>query len=502
MTEALLTSVVGSHARPRWFVVGDRRRRARRVRARSTSPSCTTTPSMSRSATRRTPASTSSSDGEMRRAGFFTAEFYRHLTGVVPLPADRRLGAGGHDQQHRFEVIEPIAAPDGLGRRRRVPRTPRPARRGRSRSPSPGRTRCPAGCAPGPARSTAEREAAAEAFVPDPAGRARGPRRRRRHVHPDRRPVAGHPPRRPVRLRRPVQRGRRAGRRVGSGSARTCVSGTTWAGRWRGGPIGRSWTRCSRFRVDELVLEFANREMAEVDDRWARSPPPVATSRPALIDVKNYHLESADEVAERIDAVLAAGVPAERLTVVPDCGFSQTARWATDRQAPGAGRRSRPRARRRWPKEERTHGRPPDLDARHRAHRRLLHDDPARPARPRPGPGRVLAQRGARRGVPRALGHPGVARPTSRPRSSTPTPTSSSSALPNFLHEEAVGLAAKAGKAVLCTKPLGRTAEEATRMLDDGRGRRRLRRLPRGPVLHAQDAQGRRRGRGRARSAT
>jgi predicted dehydrogenase len=38
-------------------------------------------------------------------------------------------------------------------------------------------------------------------------------------------------------------------------------------------------------------------------------------------------------------------------------------------------------------------------------------------------------------------------------------------ALPNHLHEEAVALTAKAGKAVLCTKPLGRTAEEAWRML-------------------------------------
>ncbi len=38
-------------------------------------------------------------------------------------------------------------------------------------------------------------------------------------------------------------------------------------------------------------------------------------------------------------------------------------------------------------------------------------------------------------------------------------------ALPNHLHEEAVALAARAGKAVLCTKPLGRTAEEARRML-------------------------------------
>ena len=39
-------------------------------------------------------------------------------------------------------------------------------------------------------------------------------------------------------------------------------------------------------------------------------------------------------------------------------------------------------------------------------------------------------------------------------------------ALPNFLHEEAVGLVVRAGKAVLCTKPLGRTAEEARRMLE------------------------------------
>jgi predicted dehydrogenase len=38
--------------------------------------------------------------------------------------------------------------------------------------------------------------------------------------------------------------------------------------------------------------------------------------------------------------------------------------------------------------------------------------------------------------------------------------------LPNNLHEEAVRLACEAGKAVLCTKPLGRNAAEAKRMLD------------------------------------
>ncbi len=38
--------------------------------------------------------------------------------------------------------------------------------------------------------------------------------------------------------------------------------------------------------------------------------------------------------------------------------------------------------------------------------------------------------------------------------------------LPNFLHEEAIALTAAAGKPVLCTKPLGRNADEARRILE------------------------------------
>ena len=38
--------------------------------------------------------------------------------------------------------------------------------------------------------------------------------------------------------------------------------------------------------------------------------------------------------------------------------------------------------------------------------------------------------------------------------------------LPNFLHKEAVLACAEAGKAVICTKPLGRNAEEALEMLE------------------------------------
>ena len=39
-------------------------------------------------------------------------------------------------------------------------------------------------------------------------------------------------------------------------------------------------------------------------------------------------------------------------------------------------------------------------------------------------------------------------------------------ALPNFLHEETIALAADAGKAVLCTKPLATSGEEAKRIVD------------------------------------
>lgn len=55
------------------------------------------------------------SDGEMRRLGFFTADFYNRMIGLRTLPPERRLGPAGHDQRERYEAAEPIRAPDGLG---------------------------------------------------------------------------------------------------------------------------------------------------------------------------------------------------------------------------------------------------------------------------------------------------------------------------------------------------------------------------------------------------
>lgn len=46
-----------------------------------------------------------------------------------------------------------------------------------------------------------------------------------------------------------------------------------------------------------------------------------------IIDVKSYYIEAPEEVADRVRACLKYAPP-ERLAFAPDCGLSQTARWA------------------------------------------------------------------------------------------------------------------------------------------------------------------------------
>ena len=50
-----------------------------------------------------------------------------------------------------------------------------------------------------------------------------------------------------------------------------------------------------------------------------------------VIDVKSYHIETPEQVAEAVRACLRHA-PAERLVFAPDCGLSQTARWAARRK--------------------------------------------------------------------------------------------------------------------------------------------------------------------------
>ena len=77
-------------------------------------------------------------------------------------------------------------------------------------------------------------------------------------------------------------------------------------------------------RADQFVLEFANRELAEIE-RW----PEWHDGRElgaGLIDVKSFHIESPQEVADRIRKALRYVRP-EKLYVTTDCGFGWSPRY-------------------------------------------------------------------------------------------------------------------------------------------------------------------------------
>ena len=75
--------------------------------------------------------------------------------------------------------------------------------------------------------------------------------------------------------------------------------------------------------INQLALEFASREMCEVE--LLADLPKSMDVAVGLIDVKNTWIEPAALVAERLRTVLKY-VDASRVSVTPDCGFSQTAR--------------------------------------------------------------------------------------------------------------------------------------------------------------------------------
>lgn len=259
-------------------------------------------------------------DGEMRRAGFFTAEFYAHLDGLRSVIPERRLGPAGHDQQHRFEVLEPITAPRGLGVVEEFEyarcRTTKPLKvtlpgpftlAGRLITGRVYPSRLDAACAFVPILNAELHRlvaAGAECIQIDDPSQAIRPESSDDFVELFNAAIEGIP----VRLAAHLCFGNYAGRPLGKRVF---------------GPV---LDPMLRLHVDQLVLEFANRELAELPLlREVAAEKDVAVG---VVDVKSYYLETPEDVAERVRRVLDF-VPPERLTVVPDCGFSQTARWAT-----------------------------------------------------------------------------------------------------------------------------------------------------------------------------
>jgi 5-methyltetrahydropteroyltriglutamate--homocysteine methyltransferase len=78
-------------------------------------------------------------------------------------------------------------------------------------------------------------------------------------------------------------------------------------------------------KVDEVHVEMASREMAELE--VVQTIAKRMDAAVGIVDVKSYYVETPEDVAARVRACLTHA-PAERLSFAPDCGLSQTARWA------------------------------------------------------------------------------------------------------------------------------------------------------------------------------
>ncbi|MBK7582166.1 MAG: hypothetical protein IPI67_18410 [Myxococcales bacterium] len=75
--------------------------------------------------------------------------------------------------------------------------------------------------------------------------------------------------------------------------------------------------------VDEFVLDFACREMVDID--VLKQLPKDKSVAAGVIDVRSLEIEAPEQVAERIRKVLAV-VPPERVTLTTDCGLKQLPR--------------------------------------------------------------------------------------------------------------------------------------------------------------------------------
>ena len=83
------------------------------------------------------------------------------------------------------------------------------------------------------------------------------------------------------------------------------------------------------FKVDEIHVEMASREFAEIDrigEIAERMDVAVG-----IVDVKSYYVETPEDIVERVRLCMEHA-PADKLSFAPDCGLSQTARWAAKKK--------------------------------------------------------------------------------------------------------------------------------------------------------------------------
>lgn len=261
-------------------------------------------------------------DGEMQRVDF-NLGFYDFMEGLSSLPTVRRWGPPAHDQRSRYVCTAPLKASRGLGTVEEYRRL-REMTDAAVKVPVPGPFTL-AGCIQG-GDVYRDRNEITEALIPivnqemkDLAAAGVD------FIQLDEPSFACHP-------KQPEYFLDIIARTTAGVDAK--LSMHMCFGNYRGRAVGwRSYAplfpHLAKTAVHQLALEFASREMAEIElIKQIPAPKEVALG---LVDVKNTWVEPPELVAERLRTALKYIEP-ERVHVTPDCGFSQTARFIATRK--------------------------------------------------------------------------------------------------------------------------------------------------------------------------
>ena len=264
-------------------------------------------------------------DGEQTRLDF-NLSFYGYLDGIsLEHAPDRRFGPPAHDQRARHEISGEIRAPRGLGvveEFRRLKRLAPPGAALKMSVPGPytlsGRLN--------PNTRYADRYAVTEALLPIVRAElealvAAGCR----EVAIDEPSMSCYAHREDPNLLVSI-----FDRTVETVAGKCRLSTHLCFGNYKGRAVGPRqyapmFPAFLDLTADEIHLEMASREFAELE--LIAQIAEVKDVAVGIIDVKNYYIETPEDVAARVRRCLKYA-PAERLSLAPDCGLSQTARWA------------------------------------------------------------------------------------------------------------------------------------------------------------------------------
>lgn len=265
-------------------------------------------------------------DGEQTRLDF-NLSFYGFIKGIRENTDElRKWGPAAHDQRGKHSIVDTLAAPEGLGAVKEYQRLERLAPPGPALKASvPGPYTLSGRLLPNPKYK--DRYAITEALLPFVRKEledlvAAGCR----EITVDEPSMSCYAYREDTKRFLDI-----FNRTVGSVYGKCRLSTHLCFGNFKGRPVGfRSIAPMLPdfldLKVDEVHVEMANREFSEIEliEAFA-SRMDVAVG---IIDVKNYYIETVDDVVARINRCLKY-VPATKLAVAPDCGLSQTARWAS-----------------------------------------------------------------------------------------------------------------------------------------------------------------------------